>query len=214
VAEKITEILKQILERLSLTLFGLAVVTIGIAAMGEIPAIGVSIHSSGQMALYVLGAVILVTAVFFALKETQESGRFQYNSKKYGLKVESPLNGSVVNKHFEVKGRVEKNPGDDVQFWLFTVRQAKETPCKPYRPLPINADLTWAVDVTPTNSKPNDVWRLVIFAVGPSGQTMIDYYFKVGDRLSDAGIHDWPGFDELPRDVVRCSDFIRVTLAA
>jgi len=212
--EKITDVLKQILERLSLTLFVLAIITIGIAAIQEIPAIGVSIHSFGQMALYALGAVILVTAIFFSLKETQENGRLRYNPKKYGLKVESPLNGSVVNKHFDVKGRVETSPRDNIQFWLFTVRQAKETPCKPYRPVPINTDLTWSVEVTPANPKPNDIWRLVIFAVGPSGQAMIDYYYKAGDRLSDAGIHDWPDFDELPRDVVRCSDFIRVTLAA
>lgn len=118
-----------------------------------------------------------------------------------GFQIVSPSGREQVPSSFAVSG-VFKNLPRDRNLWLFIRKSDGNThEYWPQTPLTINRQSkTWHSKVAYLAGTPGSVAEIVVCAVGPQGETLINYYYKAGREN-----RRWPSIIQLTTDIVECA---------
>ena len=129
--------------------------------------------------------------------------KIKRNFAKYAIQIDTPSNGDHVNSiDVDVSGSYKIAPPEGT-LRLFTL-----DPDGHYWPQQIanldDKNRTWHGQVH-LGEASSDLMFLVIALVGETGQTLWDYYYKVGE------LSNWQSFEgDFPPDIIECNSvFVR-----
>jgi hypothetical protein len=200
--------IQKILENTSLVVVVLGLVLFVIAAAGTVPFTAIVISEpTWRIALSILGVIVAVGGSFYMWFGPRQPERIDW--KSYGVKIEHPLPGDLIDEHFDVSGTYKKELPNNLRIEVIEI-DADRTAIR-YRPRKtafIEDGRRWrAAHVFGGSEKESGRSRLLFVAlVGKSGQSLIDYYGKVGETYN---YKDRPSIDRLTEDVYEC-DRVRV----
>jgi hypothetical protein len=153
-----------------------------------------------RIILAVMGFIVSLTGIFIIIREKKD--RKTISVKNYGIKILSPEKNQGVGDRVDITGIFEKWP--EHQTVKLFIKSPKTNEYWP-QPKPISIDKnkeSWKGQVY-MGCDIGKERNIVIALINEGGQSLCDYYEKVGKKTNQ-----WIGVQKLPNDVIECDSVL------